>query len=236
MRAMPGLSSDLFAATLAFVLGHFLLSSQALRRPLTERLGERGFRGFYVVFVLAAFVWMLISYGHAFFVPVWLPPDWTRWIPILVMPFASILAVGGLTQPSPTLVGGEATLDPEAPLSPARGFLSITRHPFLWGAALWALSHLAANGDAASMVMMGGILVLSLGGMAHIDHRRAQTLGSTWGPIALTTSLVPFVAVIQGRCRLDWAGIGWWRPLAGLLLYAVLLFGHRFIAGVPVLM
>lgn len=233
---MLGLSSDLIAATLAFVLGHFLLSSLALRRPLIERLGERGFRAFYSVFVLAAFVWMLISYGDSFYVEVWQPPPWAAWVPVVVMPFACILVVGGLTQPSPTLVGGEAQVEREAPINPAHGFLSITRHPFLWGVALWALSHLLSNGDAASMAMMGGLLVLSLAGMVHIDYRRALTLGSAWGPIAMTTSLIPFRAALQGRCRLDWAGIGWWRPLGGLLLYAALYLGHPFIAGVPVLL
>ena len=36
--------TDLLAATVAFVLGHFLLSSRALRTPLIQRLGAQGFR------------------------------------------------------------------------------------------------------------------------------------------------------------------------------------------------
>jgi uncharacterized membrane protein len=112
------------------------------------------------------------------------------------------------------------------------GILSITRHPFLWGTGLWALSHLLANGDLTSMVMMGGIAVLSFGGMHHIDLRRESNLGSTWGPMKLTTSVLPFAAVLSGRSKVDWRGIGWWRPALGLVVYAALLHLHRGLIGV----
>ena len=134
--------------------------------------------------------------------------------------------------PNPTMVAGERLLD-ESTGPPARGIVTLTRHPFLWGTALWALSHLSVRGDLTSIVLMGGILVLSLGGMRHIDRRREAALGSAWGPIAMTTSVLPFAAIASGRARLDWAGIGWWRPLAGLALYAVLLYAHGWLIGVP---
>lgn len=231
-RPMLGPLTDLLAATAAFVLGHFLLSAQPLRDELVGRLGERRFRGFYALFALAAFAWMLLAYRAAPWLALWSPPDWTRWLALALMLPACLLLVGGLTQRSPTLVGGER-LAAEAP--PARGFQSVTRHPFLVGTTLWALAHLAANGDAATAILAGGILLLSLGGMAHIDRRRARALGAAWGPIQLTTSRLPFLAVAQGRCRLDWAGIGWWRPLAGLALYALLIGAHPFVIGAPVL-
>src|SRR3546814_13276269 len=87
------------------------------------------------------------------------------------MPLACILLVAGLTSPNPTLVGGERFFD-GAPESPAVGILSVTRHPLLWGTGLWALSHLLANGDLRSGVIMVGIAVLTLGGMHHIDQPR----------------------------------------------------------------
>lgn len=225
----------LFAATLLFVGGHFLLSDRALRRPLLERLGENGFRGLYSLLMLAAFVWMLLSYRQAPFLPLWQPPPWSAYLPVLIMPFATILAVGGLTQPNPTAVGGERLIGEAGSRPAARGFLTVTRHPFLAGSALWALSHLLANGDAASLILMGGIAVLSLGGMVHIDRRRAAALGSAWGPIALTTSRLPFAAALTGRTRIDWAGIGWARPLAGLALYGLLAVAHPWLFGVAVL-
>src|SRR3546814_17614205 len=88
-------------------------------------------------------------------------------------------------------------------LSPAVGILSITRHPFLWGTGLWALSHLPANGDLGSIVMMGGIAILSFGGMQHIDQRRESHLGASWGQMKLTTSVVPFAAALAGRTKVE---------------------------------
>jgi len=231
MPTMFDATNILAAATLAFVGGHFLLSSKPLRPLLSERYGERGFRILYSIAMLAAFLWMVASYSAAPFIPLWPAVPALAWIPLLVMPLAAVLAVAGLTTPSPTLVGGERFLD-GAPGSPAVGILSITRHPFLWGTGLWALSHLPVNGDLSSLVMMGGIAVLSFAGMRHIDLRREAALGAAWGPMKLTTSLLPFGAVLTGRSRIDWRGIGWWRPLLGLAVYTALLHLHAGLIGV----
>jgi uncharacterized membrane protein len=224
-------TNALVAATLAFVGGHFLLSSRPVRPFLAQRYGEQSFRIFYSVAMLAAFLWMLAAYRDAPFLTVWSPAPVLAWVPLVVMPFASILLVAGLTTPSPTLVGGERFLD-ATPGSPAVGILSVTRHPFLWGTGLWALSHLLVNGDFTSMVMMGGIAILSFAGMLHIDQRREASLGAAWGPMKLTTSVLPFGAVLSGRSRVDWRGIGWWRSVLGLVVYAALLHLHRGIFGV----
>jgi len=224
----------LLAATTLFVGGHFLLSSDPLRSRLVAALGETLFRRVYGLIMLAAFAFMLLAYREAPWMPVWTPLAVLRVVPLVVMPFASILLVAALTTPNPTMVGGEKVLDGR-PESVAVGILTVTRHPFLWAAALWAASHLFVRGDAASLILMGGILVLSLGGMAHIDSRREAALGSDWGPVALTTSRVPFKAVLQGRCKLDLAGVGWARALGGLALYALLLLGHGWLFGAPIL-
>jgi uncharacterized membrane protein len=224
-------TNALIAATLAFVGGHFLLSSRPLRPWLKDRYGERAFRAIYSVAMTVALVWMVAAYRAAPFVPVWEPPPALAWIPLLVMPFASVLLVAGLTSPNPTLVGGERFLD-GAPGSPAVGILSVTRHPFLWATGLWALSHLAANGDISSIVLMSGIAILSFGGMHHIDLRRESNLGATWGPMKLTTSVLPFAAALAGRTQIDWRGIGWWRPALGLVVYAALLHLHLGLIGV----
>ncbi|MEO3428030.1 NnrU family protein [Pelagibius sp. CAU 1746] len=224
-------TNSLVAATLAFVGGHFLLSARPIRPFLAQRLGVQGFRLSYSALMGAALFWMILSYRSAPFLAVWTPAPAFAWVPLLVMPLAAVLLVAGLTSPGPTMVGGERFLD-GAPGSPAVGILSITRHPFLWGTGLWALSHLLANGDFASMVMMGGIAVLSFGGMRHIDQRREAGLGAAWGPMKLTTSVLPFGAVLSRRTVVDWRGIGWWRPLLGLAVYAALLHLHRGFIGV----
>lgn len=232
---MTGDLNALFTATLAFVGGHFLLSSRALRVPLARSLGPNGFLPAYSIAVGAAFLWMLSAYRDAPYVEVWPLVPALAWVPAAVMPFALFLAVAGLTTRNPTMVGGEQRLAEGAPEAPAPGIISVTRHPFLWGTALWAASHLVVNGDLASVILMGGILALSLGGMAHIDQRREETLGSAWGPVKLTTGVVPFAAIASRRASLDWRGIGWWRPVLAVALYLALAHGHEWLIGVSAL-
>ena len=81
-------------------------------------------------------------------------------------------------------------------------------------------------------IFSGGFVVLAIVGMFHIDYRRRETMGSDWGPIALTTSAIPFRAYIQGRTEIDWKGIGIARLVMGIALYTLLLMGHEWAFGV----
>ncbi len=218
-------------AALAFVGGHLALSSGALRPRLIELLGAGGFRLVYSAVALVTLVWLLRAAGTAPVIALWPEASWTRWVPLLVMPFASVLLVAGLTSPSPMAMGG----DGGAGVPPLTGILAVTRHPVMWGVALWALAHIPPNGEAARVVMFGAFAVLALAGMAHIDHRRAAEIGAAWGPIALTTSALPFAALVAGRARFEWRALGPWRIAGGLALYAALLLAHPWIAGVPIL-
>ncbi len=56
-----------------------------------------------------------------------------------------------------------------------------------------------------------------------IDLRKKSN--PDWARFAAVTSHLPFVAIAQGRNRLDWREIGWVRPAIGLAAFlAVLLF------------
>lgn len=226
--------NELIAATLFFVGGHLLLCSGSLRRGMVGRFGAQGTRAVTALAMLTAFVWMLFAYGRAPDWFLWTPPPAFAWVPLLTMPFASFFLVSALTTPSPTGVGG-AGLVQDAPRQTIKGILTVTRHPMLWSTALWALSHLFVSGNLASIILCLGILLLSFVGMWHIDQRRELELGSAWGPIKLTSSVVPFLAVASGRCHLDWRGIGLGRLIGGLALYTALLLLHGSFTGHPLL-
>jgi len=228
---MSGTLNALFIATLAFVGGHFVLSSAPVRQRLVRRLGENGFLPAYTLVVTGALIWMIAAYRAAPSVLVWDPPAALAWVPLVLMPISVFLVVAGLTTRGPTQVGAERTLAAGLPENPAPGIISITRHPFLWGTALWAAVHLAVSGDLANITVMSGIAVLSVGGMMHIDRRREESLGAAWGPVKLTTSLTPFAAILTGRTHLDWCGIGWWRPLAAVAIYLLFLQLHAWVIG-----
>jgi uncharacterized membrane protein len=117
----------------------------------------------------------------------------------------------------------------------ARGIVRITRHPFLWGVALWALVHLIVNGDLASLILFGSLLLLSLGGTVAIDAKRRRRFGNGWAQFAQTTSSVPFAAILSVRNSMVSAlrEIGVVRPLVAVLAYALIFFFHGRFFGAP---
>jgi uncharacterized membrane protein len=113
-----------------------------------------------------------------------------------------------------------------------RGIFRITRHPFMWGVALWAIVHAAANGDAASTMLFGALAALAVGGTLHADSRKRRQLGPAWDAYTRQTSHVPFAAIAQGRTGLVWHEIGWRPVILGVVLYVVLLVLHEPVIGV----
>jgi uncharacterized membrane protein len=227
---MIGTLNALFAATVLFVVGHFALSSQPLRLALVGKLGETRFLTAYSAVMMVIFVWMIMAYINAPADILWHTPGIWLWLPAITMPLAIFLMVCGLTTPSPTLAGTK--LDEPGP-DLTRGIMRITRHPFLNGISLWATVHLIVNGDSRSIILFAGMLILSVGGMWHIDKRREFHYGADWGPVMLTTSAVPFVAIVTRRTTMDWAEIGWWRVLLSFAIYLALVAAHPFVIGEP---
>jgi uncharacterized membrane protein len=219
---------SLVIAALAFVGSHVVLSSTTLRGTLRDKLGERGYLGLYSALALVTLAWMVVAYIHAPHLPLWHLGRLARYVPLVVLPFASMLLVGGLVAPNPTAVGMERAADAD---DPAPGMLRITRHPVMWAIGLWALAHLAPNGDAASLVFFGALALLALGGTVLIDRKKRLALGSNWQRLAELTSNVPLVALVARRTRLP-AGLA--LPIAGgLLLFIVLVWAHPLITGTP---
>ena len=223
--------ASLIIAGIAFCGSHTLLSSTRLRGSLRDQIGEQGFLLIYSLTALATFAWFAVAYARAPAIAVWRPPRWTAWIPVAAMPLAALLLVGGYSTANPTAVGMERSARAD---DPAPGILRVTRHPVMWAIGLWAASHLAANGDLGGIWFFGLMAGLALGGTVLIDRKKRLALGSHWQQLARVTSNVPFLALAAGRTRLRWRDIGFLRPLAALLLYAVLYLAHPFFAGAPV--
>lgn len=216
-------------ASAAFVFSHLGLASAPLRGRLVARLGEKGFQGLYGLLALLLLGAMIAAYSQAsHHVYLWLPGPGLRHLPLLIMPLALILITGGVLIPNPSATGMTGALDkPE----PARGVLRITRHPVMWGVGLWAAIHILANGDLASLLFFGGLLLTALGGAWHLDRRMAVAEGARWQRFAADTSFMPFVALLAGRQR--WAWAEWWRPAAwGLGAFVLLFFLHVHLFGV----
>lgn len=212
----------------AFVVSHLGLASKAPRDYLVARLGEKGFQGLYSLVALLVLVAMIVAYSQAPSIFLWVPGHGLRHLPLLVMPVALVLIAGGLLAPNPSAIGNSAALDHA---EPARGVLRVTRHPVMWGVALWAVAHILANGDLASLLFFGGLLLTAILGSLHLDRRMAVEQGERWRRLVLVTSYVPFVALLRGRQRWSWPELG--KPaLWGLGAFVVLLLAHPYLFGV----
>jgi uncharacterized membrane protein len=201
---------NLIAASAYFLLIHFGVSGTKLRDRLVARLGEGPYRGAFALASLLGLVWMGYAYQHAPSIPLWGLLLGFRPAAYVLVLIAFIFVVIGIATPSPTRVGMESKLAQGADI--AQGMVRITRHPFLWGVALWALVHLIVNGDLASLILFGSLLVLALGGTAAIDAKRRRSFREQWMQFAAVTSNVPFAA--SSSARISW-GLLCWRSGSG---------------------
>jgi len=222
---------DLITAALFFVGTHIGIATPPLRSEVIARVGEGIYRLLYSLVSIVALVWLIMAYRAAPTLPFWTGGGLASWLALLVMPAAFLLLVTAVLQPSPSAVGQAP--DPDAP-EPARGMLRITRHPLMWGIALWAGAHVLANPDAASLVFFGALGVLARGGAAAQDLRMSRANRPGWGIFVQRTSFVPFVAIAEGRQQLVWSEIGWPRLGLALALFAVLLLAHPWLFGASV--
>src|SRR5262245_51758515 len=221
--------ASLLAAAIFFVGIHFAISGSPLRGKIVALIGEGPFRGVFSLLSLVGIIWLSRAYSHVEYIPLWGKVYALRPFALVVMLLAFFFVVLAFASPNPTAVGGEALL---AEKDAAKGIQRITRHPFLWGVALWSFTHLIMNGDLASVIFFGSFLILAVAGPFSIDRKRKQALGDSWNRFTALTSNVPFIAIIQGRNALKLTEIGWWRPLVAVIVYALLLYFHENLFGV----
>lgn len=220
--------TSLLLAGLFFIAVHIGIAGTTLRDRLVAAIGERNYTIAFSVASLGGIVWLVAAYNAAAYVDLWGQPNWWKLVADILMLPAFMLVVIGLATPNPTSVA-QGNLAAQAPA----GIVRVTRHPFLIGVGLWATLHLVANGDLASLLFFGAILVVCVAGPPSIDAKRRRALGpTTWDAFARRTSILPFGAIAAGRNTFDAGQIGWWRIALGVLAYVLFIGGHRHIIGV----
>jgi uncharacterized membrane protein len=190
---------NLLVASAFFILLHRVVSGSSLRAGIVAWTGERWFRAAFALASLAGVVWLGLAYAAA-------PPTWRQhlwgvpssawYAQFVLQPLACLLIVAGLTSPNPGTVGQEERVEWPGVV---RGALRVTRHPFLWGIALFSVGHLATVPSPRSLLLFGTLLVVALAGTVSIDAKRRARLGPRWTPFAATTSNTPFAAILDGR-------------------------------------
>ncbi len=210
---------SLLAASLALIGTHFALS-HPLRAPLARGLGPTGFMAFYSLVAIACLVWMYVAFTAA-------PPGdlggsgAIGWViaTVLTLP-ALVLFLGSLrNNPALPAPGAEALAAQE----PA-GVFAVTRHPMMWGFALWALSHLVLWWSSRTTIVALAILVLALVGARLQDRKKEALMGANWTGWEERTSYWPRWGRLPGAGMIlwlvafaAWLGITWWHmPAAGI--------------------
>lgn len=229
---MSGGFISLILASLAWIGVHIGVAGTRLRGAIVRAIGEGPFRGGFVVASFALIYWLASSYHSAGVVQgLWASPHWLRVVCMLLMLPALVLFVGSVTVRNPTSVAGEKAL---ADAQPARGILRITRHPMLWSFAIWAGVHLLMVGTLGAVVFFGAFLITALAGMPSIDAKIAKRDPQHWPAYAGATSVVPFVAIAQGRNSFMFAEYGWWRLGLALVLWYLIAGVHQWLFHIPV--
>lgn len=159
-----------------WALAHFFKRLHPERRAA---LGEKG-RGIVALALAVSIVLMVIGYRAAPFIDVWYPPEWARHLNNLMVLFAVYM------------------LSP----APKKGrLLNGMRHPMLLGFSLWAVAHLIVNGDLASVVLFGGLLVWALAEIVVINRAQPQwtpPAPGSWGKDAMFFGVSILLVIVIG--------------------------------------
>ena len=215
-----------------FVAQHLGVTSSGLRARLVGTMGEKAYLGLYSIVSIGVLVMLIRAYNAtAPSMLLWPTHELLRWVPLLLMPLALLLVIGGVLARNPSTVGVVLESGAEVPVS---GVLRITRHPVQCGILIWSLSHMLANGDLPSLLFFGAFALVSGGGMRLIDRRKQGVFGESWSAFRQATSSVPFAAIIGGRQSLGLSDIGWLTPVLAAGVFVALWWSHVWISGVPV--
>ena len=221
--------TTLALAGFAFAALHLLVSGTRLRDVLVARLGERLYQGLFSLASAVVLGWLIWAYGKARAPELTPLVEW-RWLGAALVFVAFLLVVLGLFTQGPTAVGREKLLTRE---DPARGIHRVTRHPFLWGVALWATVHAVFNGGAANGLFFGTFILVAVAGTFSIDAKRARAHGENWRRYAALTSNLPFAAILQRRNRLVLAEFGLAGPAVAIAAFVAFAMLHARFFGLP---
>ena len=195
--------------TALFVGVHVVPMVPTWRTALIGRLGEGPYKAAFSLLALAGLIGAIIAYRFTPHVPLWSSPTPLRAVTAILMLGAVLLFAGAKGVP---------------------WFKRIVRHPMLWGMGLLGVAHLLVNGEAAGVILFGGLALFGLAWQPLTDRRDAAADPIRWQETRRTTSFWPFA---KWRARSDPVTF---RPLLiGVIVYLALVLLHPWLFGAPVI-
>ncbi|MBF9150906.1 NnrU family protein [Novosphingobium jiangmenense] len=211
----------LVVATAGFVGTHFLMSGP-LRPTLASALGSQGFLLLYSLVSIGTFAWAVVVFDRA-------PADGALWNGMSVAPWAlaSILTITALALLIPSFARNPALPGKSAagvgtwiPV----GVFRVTRHPMMWGIALWALGHMIASPTPRVLILMAGLILLALLGSHFQDKRKVAQNKREFSPWQRRTTFWPQLRELAGL-KTIW--------LLAFLVWFIATWLHYHLFGIP---
>lgn len=183
----------LIAGLIVFLGVHTFTMLRGPRAALAARLGEGPYKGLYSLVSAAGLVLIVWGYGQTPKYIIYDAPVWGRHLNLLLMLVALICLA--------------------AAYAPTGHIKKTLKHPMLVAVKIWALGHLLANGDLASLLLFGTFLAWAVA-----DRIAVKKRGET-GPAAAPKLSGDLIAVA-----------------VGIIAYAAIAFWlHPILVGVPVM-
>jgi len=170
--------------------GVHAVPSLNLKARLVAKWGEQPYMGAFSLVAALGLGLMIYGKSIAAFTQVWQPIDGAHWLPIVLMWPASILIAWAYL--------------------PCNMKIKL-RHPMLLGILLFSVSHLVANGDLATILLVGSFGVFAVVNMLVVNRRNNRPEAK---PKAMGWDLLGVVI--------------------GTVVYALVFNFHHIIVGVPV--
>jgi uncharacterized membrane protein len=164
----------LIAGVILWSAAHFF---KRLAPAARAGLGDKG-RVLVTAALGASLLMMISGYRMADFIPVYTPPEWARGVNNLAMIVAFYVFGASAAKPAKVWLGTKL------------------RHPQLTAVAIWAVAHWLVNGDAASLVLFGGLLAWAFGAMALINLAEGPWDVPSQAPVKKEITLIVITLIL----------------------------------------
>ena len=112
-----------------------------------------------------------------------------------------------------------------------QGIIRVSRHPQAIGQILWCVSHGLWIGSSFMLITSAGLIGHHLFSIWHGDRRLKVRFGEEFEKLKTNTSVIPFLAVFDGRQKLQWKEFIRPSQLGILIAVAAFWWSHRFISA-----
>ena len=109
------------------------------------------------------------------------------------------------------------------------GIMRITRHPQAFGQIIWCIAHTLWIGTSFTVITSIGLIMHHLFAIWHGDKRLFEKFGEDFLNYKKNTSIIPFLAILDGRQKFVFKEFLRLSQLGILVAIAVLWWSHQYI-------